>query len=757
MTTPRRGELRRGAPRRGDRGTGEPARRRGDEPTAGIGRPHRSKLGEARVYQPRGSTIREAAEAGGRTPPRRKPHEPVAVGTARNPAGRGRADGKAGTGRRGDRSRTTAAPRAKVRAARTAAGRAAERQADPAAAAARTAAGTRRTPTATARRGTRLKPPAPAASGRTRRTQAPPRPPKVPRLGNPGHRLTTTVIVLMALFAVAGGRVVQIQTTKGDEYAAAAAQSHRRHVVLAAPRGSILDRDGNALARNVRATYVAIDPAYVVDPAATAELLSGLIGVPASEIVRKVSVKKNEAGDAIRFVYLRRGLDPAVGEAVEQTARARRLPGVIVQAEQRREVPGHDLGANLLGFTGWDGTGLAGLEASYDAQLRGVDGERVYDIGAGGQEIPNGYNRVTAARPGADLALTLDRDLQYETQRLLSAAMRSHRGWTGSAVVMDVRTGEVRAMASYPTYDAASPTSSTPRDRIDLASATVVEPGSVHKAVTIAAGLQENVIEPNSVLTLPATIRKGGVTYRDTYHHASPRYTLMGILAQSSNVGTITIADRLGADRLYAYQRKFGLGRQTGIGLPGESAGIVQPPENWSGPSHGGIPIGLGVAVTPLQMTSVYATIANDGVRLTPSLVRGTAGPDGSLRPAGRPAAQRVLSAENARALRLNMEGVATKVGTARSAAVRGYRVAGKTGTGLLVRNNRYAAGNVSSFIGMVPAEAPRYVISIFVHALGGVGSRVTGPTFSDLASFTLRHYGVAPTGSAPPRITLYG
>ncbi|HEV2089345.1 MAG TPA: penicillin-binding protein 2, partial [Cryptosporangiaceae bacterium] len=606
-------------------------------------------------------------------------------------------------------------------------------------------------------RGTALRASVTSFGGRPRRPPATGRPAKVPRLGNSGQRLTVTAIVLMALFAVAGARVVQIQTTKGDEYAAAAAQSHRRQVVLAAPRGSILDRDGNALARNVRATYVAVDPAYVVDPVATAEVLAGLIGVPASEIVRKISPKTTAAGDAVRFVYLRRGLDPAVGEVVAQTALARRLPGVIVQAEQRREVPGHDLGANLLGFTGWDGTGLAGLEASYDKVLRGVDGERVYDVGAGGQEIPNGYNRVTAARPGSDLALTLDRDLQYETQRLLSAAMRAHRGWTGSAVVMDVRTGEVRAMASYPTYDAADPTSSTPKERIDLATATVVEPGSVHKAVTIGAGLQENVIEPNSVLTLPRSIRKGGITYRDTHHHASPRYTLTGILAQSSNVGTIMVADRLGADRLYAYQRKFGLGSPIGIGLPGESAGIVQPPENWSGPSYGGIPIGLGVAVTPLQMTSVYATIANDGVRLAPTLVRGTVGPDRTFRPADRPAGQRVLSAENARALRLHMEGVAPRFGTAPSAAVRGYRVAGKTGTGLLVRNNKYTAGNVSSFIGMVPADAPRYVISVFVHAQGDQGTQVAGPTFSDLASFTLRHYGVAPTGTAPPRIRVYG
>jgi cell division protein FtsI (penicillin-binding protein 3) len=322
---------------------------------------------------------------------------------------------------------------------------------------------------------------------------------------------------------------------------------------------------------------------------------------------------------------------------------------------------------------------------------------------------------------------------------------------------LDVKTGEILAMASYPTYDAAKPDSSTEKTRMDLATGSVVEPGSVHKVITLGAGLQEGKIKPDSVLTIGPTVQKGGRTFRDTHPHGTVDITLMGVLAQSSNVATIQVADRIGADKLYEYQRKFGLGTKTGIGLPGESAGLVQPPDRWSGPSYGTIPIGLGVAVTPLQMTSVYATIANDGLRVTPTLVAGTRNADGTLVPKPRSAPVRVLSPQNARALRTDLEAVPTKYGTGKKAAVPGYRVAGKTGTGKRTQDSRYLPGDVSSFIGMVPADAPRYVVGIFAHGPGGSGSKVAAPGFAELAGFTLRYYGVAPSGAAPPPIRIYG
>jgi cell division protein FtsI (penicillin-binding protein 3) len=286
----------------------------------------------------------------------------------------------------------------------------------------------------------------------------------------------------------------------------------------------------------------------------------------------------------------------------------------------------------------------------------------------------------------------------------------------------------------------------------------VVEPGSVHKAITIGAGLETGVIEPGTVLPVSPTITKGGTTFRDTHQHkGTVGMTLQGILAQSSNVGTIEVADKVGPQRLYEFQKKFGLGQRTDVGLPGESAGIVQPPSNWSGPSYGGVPIGLGVAVTPLQMASAYQAIANDGVRVEPRVVRGTTGPDGKFAAAKAPARTQVMSPANAAALRRMLEAVPTSEGTAPAAAIDGYRVAGKTGTGQRVQGSKYLPGNVASFVGMAPADAPRFVIAVFVHSPAGVGGAIAGPAFHDLMSFTLRHFDVPPTGSETPAIRLYG
>jgi cell division protein FtsI (penicillin-binding protein 3) len=576
------------------------------------------------------------------------------------------------------------------------------------------------------------------------------------------------------LFGVVGGRLIQIQTSEGSQYAAMAADSRRVNVELFAPRGSILDRDGNPFAHDVRGAIVAADPGLIdeaikqarplaqknqttaVSTGEIALALSPLIGMPAVAIKAKLDRTRRKDNTVVHYVLLKRGLSQDVGDAVTRL-RNQNIPGLIVQDDQRREVPGGDLAANVIGYTGTDGEGLAGLEARYDKELRGTDGKRVYDVGAGGQEIPDGFSKITKAHAGTDLALTLDRDLQYQAQKLLTDRVKAVKAWSGSAIVMDAHTGEVLALASTPTYNAAVPSTAVGGRTVDLATAAVVEPGSVHKAITIAAGLDQGVLKPDTVLTLPETISKGGVTFKDTHKHSSSRYTLMGVLAQSSNIGTIMTADRLGAQRLYAYQRAFGLGSRTGIGVPGEAAGIVQPPSRWSGPSYGSIPIGLGVAVTPLQMTCAYATLANGGMRVRPLLVRGTVGPDGTLKPTPRPAPTRVVSALAASTVLRDMTAIATDEGTAPLAKVPGYVVAGKTGTGQRAQGNKYAPGNVTSFIGALPAEAPRYVISVFVHTPAGVGGAIAGPTFSALASFTLRHYGVPPSGAVPPPITLYG
>ena len=703
----------------------------------------RTRLSEARAYSPRGTTIREAARRGS------EPERPADRRTA--PERRTPTDRRPATERRAPAERRTAAER------RSAAERGAG---EPRPARRRTEEPARRVPRQAVR-------PRSAPAPRKKTAPAKRRPSPAARwlrgrlgtasggqFGDPQRRLSIGLVLLLAGLAAVGVRLIQIQTFDGAAWAASATDQRLYKEVLQAPRGAILDREGATLAQTVQAVTIFADPKLVTDPAGTAAALAKPLGVPQSVLRAKMAKKLNDAGREIRFVYLARRLDPEVGQVVAKLD----LAGIGQEQEDRRDVPGHNLAANVIGFTGADGTGLGGVEARYDDVLAGKDGTHSYEVGGGGAAIPGGVDHTVAAQPGSDVQLTLDRDLQFETQRILTGQMKRVRGYTGTAVVLDAKTGEALAMASYPTFDAADVSTSSAASRLDLATGAVVEPGSVHKAITMAAGLETGVIKPDTVLPVSPTVTKGGTTFRDTHQHkGTVKMTLQGILAQSSNTGTIEVADKVGAQRLYDFQRKFGLGKRTNVGLPGESAGIVQPPSNWSGPSYGGVPIGLGVAVTPLQMASAYQAIANDGVRIAPRVIRGTTDPDGRFSAAPAPERTRVMSAANAAALRRMLEAVPSAEGTAPAAAIDGYRVAGKTGTGQRVLDNKYLPGNVASFIGMAPADKPRFVVAVFVHSPAGVGGAIAGPAFHDLMSFTLRHFDVPPTGSKAPPIRLYG
>ncbi|HET6215209.1 MAG TPA: penicillin-binding protein 2 [Micromonosporaceae bacterium] len=679
--------------------------------------PERSSLSQARRYSPRGHTVREAAEekrARGGDPFR--PALEVAAGgrtTGGSKAGGGRAGGSKAGGR------TTGGGRA---------------------AGPRAGAGDK---------------PARKPAPRRAPVRRPKKPARPPRLGDPARRLRVATVLVLVLVAVIGGRLVQLQVTDAQAYAAEGLADRLHRVVLGAPRGAILDRTGAVLAHSVEARYVYADPSMIDNAGAAAVQLSPLLGLAPSELIGKL-VKHNRAdGRPSQFEWLARGVNIATGDAV----RALNIKGIGVMRDERREVPGHDLAANLLGFVGDDLHGLAGLEARYDDLLYGVNGEKEFETGRGDldKEIPGGYLRETPAQPGSSLGLTIDRDLQFRVQQILSQQMRRVNAMLGAAVVLDVHNGEVLAQASYPPYDAADPFKVRPAQRGDVATGVVVDPGSVAKVITIGGALQEGVITPDSTVVIGPRIRKGDREFTDTHPlpEGTPQ-TLPGILAFSSNVGTIRISEKLGAQRLYEYQRRFGLGEATGVGLPGESEGLVQPPENWSGSSYGSIPIGHGIAVTPLQMAAIYAAIANDGLWVQPHLVRETIRPDGTHVPAPAADSRRVMSLENASALRRILEAVVTvPEATGLSAAVPSYRVAGKTGTGSKVENGHYVGGQVASFVGIAPAEAPRYVIAVFAHTPGGEGGAVAGPAFREMMEFTLRHYHVPPSVTPEPMFTV--
>ncbi|WP_163505541.1 peptidoglycan D,D-transpeptidase FtsI family protein [Fodinicola acaciae] len=575
--------------------------------------------------------------------------------------------------------------------------------------------------------------------------------------GTSYRRLRVGLVVVLVLFVAVVARLVYIQTTDAAAWAAEAKDDRTVTRPLMAPRGTITDRNGIVLANSVRANAVFADPndkELVKDPAGVAAKLAGVLGVPQQTLYAKLTARKLKSGRDSHFVYLAHRLDPEVAAVVK----AMNLPGIGIDDEKRRDQPGHDLAANVIGFTNNEGVGAAGLESSYNKVLAGVDGLHKFEVSQDGTQIPSGLDQTVAARPGSGLKLTIDSDVQYQAQQIIAQRTREAGGSFGTALVMDVKTGQLLADASYPTYDAANPGDSDSSSWKDIATQTVVEPGSVHKAITLSAGLQSGVIQPDTVLDLPGSITKGGVRFTDTHAHGQVKLTLQGVLTQSSNIGTITVADKVGAQRLYDFQKAFGLGSASDVGLPAESSGIVQPPKNWSATSYGSIPIGLGVAVTPLQMASVYQTIANNGVRVEPSLISGTVAPDGTYKPAPTPKTQRVLSPQNAAAMRWLMEGVATNEGTAPAAAIKGYRVAGKTGTGMQVVGNHYEKGNVTSFIGMAPADAPRYVVAIFVKVPDrSEGGPIAGPAFHDLMSFVLRHEAVPPTGSVRPPLKIHG
>ncbi|MFI5832887.1 peptidoglycan D,D-transpeptidase FtsI family protein [Micromonospora sp. NPDC051300] len=700
---------------------------RGSEPREpGVG-----GISDARAYTPRGRTVREGGAEQRRTPRSSRSGDPFRPALQVVDGGRAARAGRrepATAGESARAGRRTAGGRAGV--VRTVSTRPVHEPFDD-----------EDDPPPRRRPGPRR----PAARRPVRKPRRP------PRLGDPRRRLRLATVLALTLFASIGVRLVYLQTADSPAYADGGLPNRVKVIELPAPRGAILDRDGEPLAHSVEARYVFADPTLVKDRFATARALSPLLGVPVSDLADKMQRRKvpGTARDT-EFVYLARGVE--IGTAKQIMALD--LAGINVHRDERREVPGGDLAANMIGFVSQDMNGLEGLEAKYDDLLRGQPGKRTYEAGLGdlAAPIPGGYSSTTQPKPGSSLQLTIDRDLQFMTQRILAKQVAQAKGSVAAAVILDVPTGEVLAQASQPTYDAADPSKvNSPADRDDAATSFVVDPGSIHKAITYGAALQEGVITPDTTFPVANTVVLGGVPFEDTHHANGRVMSIPGMLAFSSNIATIEIADKLGKDRLIDYQKRFGLGQPTGEGLPGEASGRLLPADEWSGSSYGSVPIGHSVDATPLQMAAAYNAIANNGTYVQPHLVKETIGPDGRGTPSAAPTTRSVLSPANAADLRRMLEAVTTVDGpdgraTGLAAAVPGYRVAGKTGTGLRYDNGKKQPGEVGSFIGMAPAEKPRYVVAVFVWSPGGEGGAVAAPAFREMMGFTLRHYRVPPS-----------
>ncbi|MCX4761323.1 penicillin-binding protein 2 [Streptomyces sp. NBC_01275] len=617
----------------------------------------------------------------------------------------------------------------------------------------------------------------PGPGARPARRPAPPRPtaPKVIRLGSPRPRLRMVGLALALVLTAFVVRLLQVQAVDASTYAAKAEQNRYVGQVLAAERGEITDRSGIAFATSEDAYDITADPTMFAPdqlkiddgPEQAAALLAPILGQEQSALVKKLRPKNS----ATRYAKLAGRQTPQVWKQIKDlkaalTAKADSdgvtvnvLAGVFSVPSSKRVYPNGDLAAGILGWVNAEGKGGGGIEQQLNTTLAGKDGKIRY-AQSGGRQVPTaGGSTETPAVPGSDVELTIDRDIQWAAQNAITEQVKASKADRGYVVVQDTRTGEILAMANSPGFDPNDLTQANSADMGNAALQDVYEPGSTAKVMSMAAVLEENVATPLTHVTVPNRLHRGDRLFQDDIDHATWYLTLNGVLAKSSNIGTILATGELGktqadANRvLYSYLRKFGIGSPTGVGFPGETQGILAAPQKWSTSQQYTIPFGQGMSLNALQAASVYSTIANGGVRVAPSLVRGTQGPDGRFTPAAAPKKSRVISQKTAKTLAQMLESVVDdEQGTGAKARIPGYRVAGKTGTANRVdpATGKYK-GYTSSFAGFAPADNPRVTVYCAIqNATKGsyFGGQICGPIFKQVMEFSLKTLQIPPTGA---------
>ncbi|HYH58310.1 MAG TPA: penicillin-binding protein 2 [Thermoleophilaceae bacterium] len=539
------------------------------------------------------------------------------------------------------------------------------------------------------------------------------------------RRIGFLFALFLCLLAVASARATWLGTVESRDLGSRALSQQEEELTVYAQRGTITDRNGVELAVAEDATTVFANPFLIDDPAGTAKRLAPLLGMSEDELVELLSDR--DTG----FVYLRRKLDPNRGAKVADLG----IEGIDTVVEPRRTYPQGQLASQVLGSVGTDNFGLSGLEQLHEDTLHGTDGIRRVVKDATGK--PVSIVDVERSQAGEDLRLTIDAAIQERTEAVLSEVGQLYRPRGATAVVMDPRNGEILAMANWPRVDANRIDASPEYARQNRAVGFTYEPGSTFKAFTVAGALEERLVTPRTKFTIGPTIQVADRTIREAHSGGGGTLTVSEILAQSSNVGTVTIGLRMGTEKFDAWVRRFGFSEATGIDLPGEEAGIVPTVEEYSGSSIGNLPIGQGLAVTPIQMAHGYSAIANDGIAHTPHVIAG-AGDE----------PRRVVSAATADKVARMLEGVLKSGGTASEAAIEGYTLAGKTGTAQKAENGGYSKTKyVASFIGFAPSSDPRLLVSVMVDEPQGsiYGGDVAAPAFEKIASFALPYLKIPP------------
>lgn len=550
------------------------------------------------------------------------------------------------------------------------------------------------------------------------------------------RRINSRVGVLFCfftlLFSVAFARAAWLQGVKGGELGASAHQQQTDTIPVPGARGRVLDRSGKVLAVSEDAATVVATPYQVTDPVGTAEKLAPLMDVPASDVAEKLSDRSSG------FAYLGRKVDLQSADQI----RALNIPGISLVPDSRRVYPQGDLASQLIGAVGIDNQGLTGLEQGDQDALGGQDGEQTVVKDALGKPIR--LEQTKPATTGSDVKLTIDAAIQAHTELALQQIGETYSPKGATAIVMNPKTSDVLAMANWPPLDPSDVAGASDAELENRATNYTYEPGSTFKAFTVAAALSDHKVTPNTSFYLPPSIQVYDRTIGEAEERGPIDLTVSEILAQSSNVGAVKIGQEVGATRFDHWIRAFGFGQPTGVGYPGEERGIVPALDDYSGSTMGNLPIGQGLAVTPIQMVEAYAAIANGGILRPPRIAEQV----GSEQVAAQPG-RRVIDSQIAAQLRRMLEGVLEPGGTAAAVSVPGYKLAGKTGTAQKVdpdgtySDTRY----VGSFIGFAPATDPGLLVAVIVDEPQGshFGAEVAAPAFGDIAEFALPYLGISP------------
>ena len=567
-------------------------------------------------------------------------------------------------------------------------------------------------------------------------------------------RIRKIVAIAIVIFLLFGFRLIEIQAIRAKGYVDRADNELSKSATLLAPRGDIYDINGIELARSISAINIAVDQTVVNDPLNAAMVVAPILGMNPAELLPSLSGQK-------RYVLIAKDVQPSVWREVNDAIISyntrvvktksdlnKRIGGFVPERSYIRDYPSGKLTASLIGVVNDQGAGSGGLESSLNNILSGTNGKYIYANGRG-NIIPGSEEIRVEAKSGKSIRLTIDRDIQWVAQNAISQAVASSKAKSGTVIVMDPKTGEILAQASAPTFDPNVPSSITVDKLNNPSVQEVYEPGSTGKVITVAAAMEEGLITPESVFSIPYSMKVSDAVFKDHEKHPTQRLTTAGLLAVSSNTGSIQIGQKLGKDNLYKYLTKFGIGQSTNSKLPGESAGILHPVKNWSGTSLPTISFGQGYSLTAMQATSVFATIANNGVRVNPSILAGVVDESGKYTPSAVNESTRVLSEQTAVNMRIMMENVVSKNGTAPSAAIDGYRVAGKTGTAQRYNTAcKCYSGYTASFIGFAPADQPKYVVSVTIQDPKGMhwGGVLAGPVFKKVMGFVLQNQRISPT-----------